>query len=131
MFRYTQETVTNEISYTFGHSGCGGYFTLYDYAKDIKNELEKIPGVREVGIAGGDQREIGIDYSPEKLNYYGISIAQANAAVQSANVSIPSGNFDGEKYVLHTIPSGIFFFTFFLFRALARFAPAIVLPFHY
>lgn len=73
-------------------------FTLYDYAKDIQGELEKIPGIREVNIAGGSQREIEIDYSPEKINYYGISVAQANAAIQAANISVPSGNFEGEKY---------------------------------
>jgi Cation/multidrug efflux pump len=73
--------------------------TLYDYAKDIKDELEKIPGIREIGITGGDQREIEIDYSPEKLNYYGITIAQANGAVQAANINVPSGNFDGSTYV--------------------------------
>jgi multidrug efflux pump subunit AcrB len=73
--------------------------TLYDYAKNIKDELEKIPGIREINITGGDQREIEIDYSPEKLNYYGITIAQANGAVQAANISVPSGNFDGSIYV--------------------------------
>jgi multidrug efflux pump subunit AcrB len=74
-------------------------FTLYDYAKDIKDSLEKIPGVREVGIAGGNQREIEINYSPEKLNYYGVTVNQANAAVAAANISVPSGNFEGSVYV--------------------------------
>ena len=72
-------------------SGDYNGFTLYDYAKDIKDELEKIPGVREVSIAGGDRREIEINYSPEKLNYYGITLPQANNAVAAANISVPSG----------------------------------------
>jgi len=84
---------------TLALSGPYDGFTLYDYAQDIKDNLEKIPGIREVNIAGGDQREIEINYSPEKLNYYGITIAQANGAVQATNISIPSGNFEGDKYV--------------------------------
>jgi len=80
-------------------SGDYNGFTLYDYAKDIKDELEKIPGVREVSIAGGDRREIEINYSPEKLNYYGITLPQANNAVAAANISVPSGNFEGSVYV--------------------------------
>jgi len=84
---------------TFAISGPYDGFTLYDFAQDIRDELEKIPGIREVGIAGGDQREIEINYSPEKLSYYGITIAQANGAVQSANISVPSGNFEGDIYI--------------------------------
>jgi Cation/multidrug efflux pump len=80
-------------------SGDYNGFTLYDYAKDIKDELEKIPGVREVSIAGGDRREIEINYSPEKLNHYGITLPQANNAVAAANIAIPSGNFEGSVYV--------------------------------
>ena len=99
------DPVVSEISFDdspimiLALSGPYDGFTLYDYAQDIQSELEKIPGIREVNIAGGDQREIEIDYSPEKLNYYGITIAQANAAVQAANISVPSGNFEGDKYV--------------------------------
>lgn len=84
---------------TLAISGPYDGFTLYDYARDIQNELEKIPGIREVGITGGDRREIEIDYSPERLNYYGITTAQANGAVQAANISVPAGNFEGEKYI--------------------------------
>lgn len=80
-------------------SGDYNGFTLYDYAQDIKDELEKIPEIREVNIAGGDRREIEINYSPQSLNYYGITVSQANNAIAAANINIPSGNFDGEVYV--------------------------------
>jgi len=99
------DPVVSEISFddspimTLAITGPYDGFTLYDYAQDIQNELEKIPGIREVNIAGGDQREIEIDYLPEKLNYYGITVSQANGAIQSANINVPAGNFEGEKYV--------------------------------
>ncbi len=101
----TNDPAVNEISfddtpiYTIAISGPYDGFTLYDYAQDIKSELEKIPGVRQADIAGGDRREIEINYSPEKLNFYGVSLAQANAAISAANINIPSGNFESRVYV--------------------------------
>ena len=99
------DPVVQEISFddtpilTVALSGPYDGFTLYDHANDIKDDLEKIPGVREVNISGGDQRQITIDYYPDKLNYYGIGVTQANAAIAAANTNIPSGNFDGNTYV--------------------------------
>ncbi len=84
---------------TVALSGPYDGFTLYDYADDIKENLEKIPDVREVNISGGDQRQITIDYSPQKMNYYGITVAQANGAISAANMNIPSGNFESNAYV--------------------------------
>jgi len=84
---------------TLALSGPYDGFTLYNYAQDVQTELEKIASVRTVNIAGGDQREIEIDYSPQKLIYYGITLDQANGAIAAANIAIPSGNFEGSKYV--------------------------------
>jgi HAE1 family hydrophobic/amphiphilic exporter-1 len=69
-------------------------FTLRRYAEDIQSELEKIPGVREIQISGGDEREYEIAYYPDKLAFYGITVQQANQAVIGANLAIPAGNFD-------------------------------------
>ncbi len=75
-------------------------FTLRKYGEIIKDELEKIPGVREVSISGGDEYEFEIAYLPEKLLFYGISVQQANQAVQAQSLAIPSGNFESGKYVV-------------------------------
>ncbi len=85
--------------YTIAISGPYDEFTLYDYAQDIENEFEKIPGVRQADISGGDRRQIEVNYSPEKLNFYGISLTQANAAIAAANINIPAGNFESQTYV--------------------------------
>ncbi len=84
---------------TVALSGPYDGFTLYDRAQDIKDELEKISSVREATISGGDQRRITVDYSPQKLAYYGISVTQANSAIAAANTNIPSGNFDGDTFI--------------------------------
>lgn len=73
-------------------------FALRDAADDIKDELEKIPGVRTVQISGGDEREFSISYDPVKLAAYGLTLDQANALIRATNLSIPSGTFEGAKY---------------------------------
>jgi len=99
------EPQVREISFddtpilTVALSGPYDGFTLYDYAQDVKDELEKISGIREVQITGGDQREIEVAYDPGKLAHYGITLDQANNAIKNANIAIPSGNFEGQTYV--------------------------------
>ncbi|MFA6100306.1 MAG: efflux RND transporter permease subunit [Patescibacteria group bacterium] len=73
-------------------------FTMRQEADDIKDELEKIPGVRQVNISGGDQREFEIAYDPQKLTYYNLSPDQANQLVKAANLAIPAGSFEGQKF---------------------------------
>lgn len=75
-------------------------FTLRKYAEDVQDELEKIPGVREIQISGGDEKEFEIAYIPERLLFYGITTQDANQAVISTNTAIPSGNFETGKYVV-------------------------------
>lgn len=75
-------------------------FTLRRYAEDIKSELEKLPGAREIQVAGGDEVEFEVAYSPEKLIFYGISINEANQAILSTHTAVPAGNFESGKFVV-------------------------------
>ncbi len=73
-------------------------FTLRKYANDLKDELEKINGVREVGVSGGDEREFEIAYDPQKLITYGITPDQANQAVKAHNIAVPAGIYEGSGF---------------------------------
>lgn len=75
-------------------------FTLREYAEEIEDELEKIPGVREIQVSGGDETEFEIAYIPERLLFYGITTQTANQAVLATNIAIPSGNFETGKFVV-------------------------------
>jgi multidrug efflux pump subunit AcrB len=75
-------------------------FTLRKYAEDIKDELEKIPGTREVQISGGDEREFEVAYKPEQLLFYGITSQAANQAILASQTAIPAGNFETTKVVV-------------------------------
>lgn len=98
------ESIVKEISIDdnpmFSISIAGPYdgLTLRKFAEDIQDELDKIPGVREVTVSGGDQREIEIAYDPAKLSTFNLSVSQINQIVASTNSAVPSGNFSGEKY---------------------------------
>lgn len=73
-------------------------FVLRAAADQISDELEKIPGVREVVVSGGDQREFAVNYDPQKLASYGLAAEQANQKIRSVNLAIPAGTFEGERY---------------------------------
>jgi HAE1 family hydrophobic/amphiphilic exporter-1 len=75
-------------------------FTMRRYAEDIQTELEKIPGVREISIFGGDEREYEVAYKPDLLQYYGVSATEANGAIAAANAAIPAGNFESGTFVV-------------------------------
>ena len=71
------EPVVNEISFDdtpiWSISITGPYdgFSMRGYAETIRDEIEKISGVREVRLSGGDEREFSVDYDPGKLIFYG------------------------------------------------------------
>lgn len=85
--------------WTIALTGSDDGFALRRYAETISDELEKIPGVREVHISGGDEREFEVAYDPQKLVSYGVTLDAANAAVAATNRAIPAGSFDGSKFV--------------------------------
>lgn len=98
------EPVVKEISFddqpilTLAITGPFDGFTLKKYAEDIKDELEKISGVREVTVSGGDETEFEVAYDPQKLTVFNITTDQANQAIKATNLAVPSGNFEGRKY---------------------------------
>ena len=57
----------------------------------LKDDLLNIPGVADVDVFGGYQREIRIDVDPGSLDRYGLSVADVTAAVSRKNRNIPAG----------------------------------------
>jgi hydrophobe/amphiphile efflux-1 (HAE1) family protein len=60
----------------------------------IKKRLENIPGVGNVSLVGGAERQININVDVERLKAYALSINDVVQAVGVANVEIPGGNLD-------------------------------------
>ncbi len=90
-------------------SGYTDGFRLREAGEKIKDELEKIPGVREVLISGGDEKEFAVSYDPQKLALYNISAEQANQKIRAANLVVPAGNFEGQRLAYPFLADGRFF----------------------
>ncbi|MBZ5557795.1 MAG: efflux RND transporter permease subunit [Acidobacteriia bacterium] len=65
--------------------------------KQISRSIQTVNGVGQVTIAGTRAREIHIVVDIEKLNSYGLSMAQVRDAVVAENVEIPGGAVEQGK----------------------------------
>ncbi len=76
---------------------------FYQFLKDrIQPRLSKVPGVGQITLVGGNEREIRVNVDQDKLNSYGLSILAVSQAVKSSNLDFPTGNIkdqDGQFVV--------------------------------
>ncbi|GAB2527668.1 efflux RND transporter permease subunit [Spirosoma aerophilum] len=71
---------------------------LYDLMDDkIKPQLSNVPGVGQISIIGGSEREIQVNVNQEKLRAYGLSIGQVSQAINAANASYPAGQLQTQE----------------------------------
>jgi len=75
----------------FSLAGTCGERCLKEIADDLEDEIEGVPGVLDVEITGAREREIRIEFFPEKLAYYGLSIPAVQAAVSGENSNTSGG----------------------------------------
>lgn len=86
-------------------SGQYGLVQLKEIAEDLQDQIESIPSVLEVNLAGGLEREVKVDVNLPKLKYYGLSFGDIIAAIQRENVTVPGGNIEvGIKKFLLRVP---------------------------
>jgi HAE1 family hydrophobic/amphiphilic exporter-1 len=62
----------------------------------IVGELRSVPGVAEVKVVGGAERELSIDVHPSALETVGISLQQLVQAVSAQNLAAPVGRLNGK-----------------------------------
>jgi HAE1 family hydrophobic/amphiphilic exporter-1 len=60
----------------------------------LKDRLQKIPGVSDVSIVGGQKREITVSVDKAKLSGYGLSLNQIINRLRAENLNQPSGRLD-------------------------------------
>ncbi|MCI5166346.1 MAG: efflux RND transporter permease subunit [Candidatus Electrothrix sp. GM3_4] len=75
----------------FSLAGTCGKRCLKEIADDLEDDIEGVPGVLDVEITGAREREIRVEFFPEKLAYYGLSIPAVQAAVQGENSNTSGG----------------------------------------
>ena len=65
--------------------------------KEVKRALQSVDGVGQVDLSGTRAREVHIVVDIEKLNAYGLSIAQVSDAIDKENVETPGGTMEQGK----------------------------------
>lgn len=71
---------------------------FYQFVLDnVKSKLSRIPGVADVTLLGGEQREIHVSLDAAKLRAYRISLTQVQQAIAAANLDFPAGKILDEK----------------------------------
>ena len=63
---------------------------------DITRRLRGIPGVAEVQVIGGVERELTVELRPRDLQAAGLSVGQVVEALQSQNLAAPVGRLNGQ-----------------------------------
>ena len=76
---------------TFSLAGTCGPQNLKRIADDLKDDFEAVPGVLEVVVTGGLDREIRIEVDPDKLAYFQIPITVLQQVVASENQNTSGG----------------------------------------
>jgi multidrug efflux pump len=77
----------------FSLSGTCGLPCLKEIADDLKDDIEAIPGVLEVDVTGGLEREIRVEVFPEKLAYYDLAINSLEQVLINENKNTSGGSF--------------------------------------
>ncbi|HUH51038.1 MAG TPA: efflux RND transporter permease subunit [Flavobacterium sp.] len=66
------------------------FFDLVD--KKIQPLLSRVPGVAQVNLVGGEEREIQVNINQEKLESFGLSIPEIRQGILASNLDFPTGN---------------------------------------
>ncbi len=72
---------------------------------DLADQLQRITGVLEVDVTGGQEREVQVLLAPAKLAQFNLSPAQVIQAIKSQHVNIPSGGVEigDQRYLVRAI----------------------------
>ena len=79
---------------------------MQDFVRDrVALRMETVPGVSEVAVYGGAERQIQILVDPVKLAEHNLNVAQVRSAIQQRNRDTSGGEIESGKrrYLLRTI----------------------------
>jgi HAE1 family hydrophobic/amphiphilic exporter-1 len=71
------------------------FFDLMD--KRIEPIISRVPGVAQVNLIGGQEREIQVNLNASKLEGYGLSALQVQQAILTSNLDFPTGSVKTEN----------------------------------
>lgn len=81
---------------------------LTKVAERLQDELEILPGIREVDIVGSIEREVQVNVNLNALKSYNLAFGQLVGALQGQNLTIPGGTVDVGNFAYLLRVSGEF-----------------------
>lgn len=69
---------------------------LKELGEDLKEDVSRIPGVLDVKLAGGLEREIQVQVDPWRMSYYSLGIGDIITAIQRENSNVPGGEVSSD-----------------------------------
>lgn len=79
-------------------SGDYGLVRMKKIAEDLADRIETIPGILEVRVVGGLEREVKVDVDPDRLIAYKLAIQDVIDAIRRENLTLPGGSVDMGAY---------------------------------
>ena len=79
-------------------SGDYGLVRIKKIAEDLADQIETIPGILEVRVTGGLEREVKVDVDPDRLIAYKLAIQDVIDAIRRENLTLPGGSVDMGAY---------------------------------
>ena len=79
---------------------------MLDFIDDnVRTRMERVPGVSEVSVRGGAERQIQILLDPARLAERGITLSELRNAIRNRNIDVSGGDIDSGKrrYLLRTV----------------------------
>jgi len=78
-----------------------------EYAQStLAQRISTVSGVAQVGVGGAAKYAVRIDLDPRNLSAHGIGLDEAAAAIQSANVNLPTGTIYGPQHTYTILANG-------------------------
>ncbi len=100
--REAEEPVIKEINFAelpimlISISGDVSPVQLKEIADDVQDALEAVPGVLKVEMAGDLEPEIRLEFDPDRIAEYSLTIPEILALIPSENVNISAGGLETE-----------------------------------
>lgn len=64
----------------------------------VRYRFARLPGVAQVDLWGGYNREVRVELDPERVRALGLPLNQVLQAIRDANLDLPAGNIESGRY---------------------------------